>query len=276
MMRTLKNDKFFPTLFTNTAIDSDTNTPWWEGMTDEVPQNLTDWQGNVFDPRGGKPAAHPNSRFTASIYNCPTLSKDVDNPKGVPISGIIFGGRRSTTVPLVVESFDWPHGVFMASMIGSETTAAATGKVGIVRRDPMAMRPFCGYNMADYFSHWIQIGKKLLHPPKIYVVNWFRKDEAGNFIWPGFRENSRIIKWMIDRIEGGVSAKNTPLGSMPQYEDMNLEGLDFSRESFEKLFEVNAEAWKKEAEEVEKFYGEFGERLPNDLMIQLKKLKESF
>jgi phosphoenolpyruvate carboxykinase (GTP) len=200
----------------------------------------------------------------------------VDNPKGVPISGIIFGGRRSTTVPLVVESFDWPHGVFMASMIGSETTAAATGKVGIVRRDPMAMRPFCGYNMADYFSHWIQIGKKLLHPPKIYVVNWFRKDEAGNFIWPGFRENSRIIKWMIDRIEGGVSAKNTPLGSMPQYEDMNLEGLDFSRESFEKLFEVNAEAWKKEAEEVEKFYGEFGERLPNDLMIQLKKLKESF
>ncbi|UCG79001.1 MAG: phosphoenolpyruvate carboxykinase (GTP), partial [Nitrospirota bacterium] len=168
MMRTLKSDKFYPTLFTNTAVNNDDNTPWWEEMSDDVPKNMTDWQGNPYDASSGKPAAHPNSRFTASIFNCPTLSSEVDNPKGVPISGIIFGGRRTTTMPLVVESRDWDHGVFMASTMGSETTAAATAKVGVVRRDPMAMRPFCGYNMGNYFDHWLKMGKKMKNPPKIF------------------------------------------------------------------------------------------------------------
>lgn len=276
MLRTLKNDRFFPTLFTNTAIDSDSNTPWWEDLSDDIPPHLIDWQGNPYDPSSGKPAAHPNSRFTASIYNCPTLSPEVDNPKGVPISGIIFGGRRSTTLPLVVESRDWAHGVFLASMMGSETTTAATGKVGVVRRDPMAMRPFCGYNMADYFGHWLKIGESASHLPRIFMVNWFRKDDKGRFIWPGFRENSRVIKWMIDRIEGKADAGETPIGHVPRYEEFNLEGLDFSRGEFENLFHLNSDDWKKEAEEVEAFYTEFGDRLPEKLKEELGNLKKGF
>ncbi len=276
MIKTLKNDRFFPTLFTNTAIDSGANTPWWEDLTDEPPANLIDWRGNPYDPSSGQPAAHPNSRFTASIYNCPTLSKEVDNPQGVPISGIIFGGRRSTTLPLVVESRDWEHGVFMASMMGSETTTAATGKVGVVRRDPMAMRPFCGYNMADYFSHWLGMGARVTNPPKIFMVNWFRKDEKGRFIWPGFRENSRVIKWMIDRIEGKSSGRETPLGIIPEYQEFELDGLDFDREGFESLFSLDPEDWEKEAGEVESFYEGFGERLPGALKKQLEILKKGF
>ncbi|MDR0724114.1 MAG: phosphoenolpyruvate carboxykinase (GTP), partial [Endomicrobium sp.] len=182
MMKTLKNDKFFPTFFTNTAIDNSDNTPWWEGVSDKVPSDLADWQGGVYDENSGKPAAHPNSRFTVSIYNCPTLSPEYDNPRGVPISGIIFGGRRKDTIPLVYEAKDWNSGVFIASSIGSETTAAATGKVGTVRRDPMAMLPFCGYNMGDYFQHWLNIGKKAKKLPKIFMVNWFRKDKDGKFM----------------------------------------------------------------------------------------------
>ncbi len=275
MMRTLKNDRFFPTLFTNTAIDRDNNTPWWEDMTETVPANLIDWLGEPYDPSSGKPAAHPNSRFTASIYNCPTLSSEVDNPAGVPISGIIFGGRRSTTMPLVVESRDWAHGVFLASTMGSETTTAATGKVGVVRRDPMAMRPFCGYHMAEYFRHWLQMGSRLKDVPRVFMVNWFRKDEQGRFIWPGFRENSRVLKWMIDRIRSSVDARETPIGYVPYYEDMVLEGLNLDRNTFEKLIEIDRDEWLREVEEIDSFYGSLGSRLPGELKGELVRLRES-
>lgn len=272
MIKTLKGDKFYPTLYTNVAVDRDTNSPWWEGLG-ERPDNLLNWKGDPYDPESGKDAAHPNSRFTVSAYNCPTLSKEYDNPNGVPISGIIFGGRRTHTMPLALESKDWEHGVFMASMIGSETTSAATGQVGIVRRDPMAMRPFCGYNMADYFSHWLKIGAGLKNPPRIFSVNWFRKDDEDNFIWPGFRENTRVIKWMIDRINNKVDAVETPAGMVPRVEDMNLEGLDISRETMDELLEIKTDNWKREADEVEDFYSEFGNRLPQELKNQLDGLK---
>lgn len=275
MMRTLKNDRFYPTIFTNTAIDRDNNTPWWEEMTENIPPHLIDWLGTSYDPESGKPAAHPNSRFTASLYNCPTLSKEVDNPQGVPISGIIFGGRRSTTMPLVVESRNWTHGVFLASMMGSETTTATTDKVGVVRRDPMAMRPFCGYHMGDYFAHWLNMGTRLKEPPRIFMVNWFKQDEQGHFMWPGFRENSRVIKWMIDRVSSSVDAKETPIGLMPKFGDMVLDGINISENDFNKLLEVNRNDWEREIEEVEVFYASLGDRLPADLKRQLEILKDS-
>jgi phosphoenolpyruvate carboxykinase (GTP) len=274
MMKTLRADKFFPTLFTNTGLVTTNNSPWWEGLTKEIPDNMLDWQANPYDPKSGKPAAHPNSRFTVSARNCPTLSKEFDNPKGVPISAIIFGGRRSNTVPLVCESFNWEHGVFKASSLGSETTTAAAGQVGIVRRDPMAMLPFCGYNMGDYFRHWMDVGKGLANPPKIFLVNWFRKNAAGDFIWPGFSDNSRVIKWMIDRIKGKVSAKETPIGLMPNIPDLDLTGLDIGKETMEQLFEVNRAEWAKEAEGIEQFYAQFGNRLPEVLKQHLEKLKK--
>jgi len=273
MIETLRAGKFYPTLFTNTGLDTATNSPWWEGLTKELPQNLLDWQGNPYDPKSGKVVAHPNSRFTVSAYNCPTLSKEFDNPKGVPISAILFGGRRSSTVPLVCESFDWEHGVFKASSLGSETTTAAAGEVGVVRRDPMAMLPFCGYNMGDYFGHWLAMGKRMANPPKIFLVNWFMKDTSGNFMWPGFRENSRVIKWMIDRVKGKVSAKETPIGLMPRLSDVDLKGCDVPASTMEKLLEVNPQEWKKEAEGIEQFYNQFGNRLPDVLKQHLQKLK---
>jgi phosphoenolpyruvate carboxykinase (GTP) len=274
MMKTLKNDKFFPTLFTNTAVDNSNNTPWWEGVSDEVPLDLTDWQGQKYDKNLGKPAAHPNSRFTVSIYNCPTLSPEYDNPKGVPISGIIFGGRRKSTIPLVYEAKDWNSGVFTASIIGSETTAAASGQVGTVRRDPMAMLPFCGYNMGDYFQHWLNIGKKAKKLPKIFMVNWFRKDDDGKFMWPGYRENSRVIKWMIDRIEGKTGAKESEIGLFPQDGAIDLSGLDIKKEIMDKLLSVDKEDWKKEVVMIEEFYNKFGDKIPKDLRDYLKELKE--
>ena len=273
MMRTLKSGTFYPTLFTNTGLDTDTNTPWWEGLTDVAPAHLLDWQGNPWDKASGKVVSHPNARFTVSAYNCPTLSKEFDNPKGVPISAILFGGRRSDTVPLVCESFDWNHGVFKASSIGSETTTAAAGQVGMVRRDPMAMIPFCGYNMADYFRHWMNVGGRLKNPPKIFCVNWFKKDAQGMFLWPGFRENFRIIKWMMDRVKGIVPAQETPIGFMPNYADLNLNGLDISKEEFDKLFEINPQEWKQEIKGIESFYGQFGARLPKELTQHLAELK---
>ncbi len=273
MMKTLKNDKYYPTLFTNTAVDNDNNTPWWEGVSDDVPRNLTDWQGSAYDPASGKPAAHPNSRFTVSIYNCPTLSPEYDNPMGVPISGIIFGGRRRSTIPLVTESADWANGVFMASVMGSETTSAATSQVGIVRRDPMAMLPFCGYNMGDYFAHWLSFASRVKNPPRVFMVNWFRKDESGAFIWPGFRDNSRVLKWMIDRIEGKVDARETALGRVPHIRDLDVTGIDISEEDMRKLFEVSPEEWKKEVEDIEAFYARFGARIPSELKEQLASLK---
>ncbi len=275
MMETLRAGKFYPTLFTNTGLDTQTNAPWWEGLGD-IPDNLLDWQGNPYDKTSGKVVAHPNSRFTVSAYNCPTLSPEFDNPRGVPISAILFGGRRSTTVPLICESFDWEHGVFKASSLGSETTTAAAGEVGIVRRDPMAMLPFCGYNMADYFSHWIDVGTNLANPPKIFFANWFRKDGAGNFIWPGFRDNSRIIKWIIDRVKGKVSATKTPIGNLPKIDDLDLTGLDISRATMETLFEVNGDQWKNECDSIGEFYNQFGSRLPKQMGEHLEKLKKAW
>jgi phosphoenolpyruvate carboxykinase (GTP) len=274
MMKTLKTGKFYPTLFTNTGLDTDTNAPWWEGLTDAPPAHVLDWQGNPWDPTAGKVVAHPNSRFTVAAYNCPTLSKEFDNPKGVPISAILFGGRRSDTVPLVSESFNWNHGVFKASSLGSETTTAAAGQVGVVRRDPMAMLPFCGYNMADYFQHWMNVGGKLKSPPKIFFVNWFKKNDQGKFIWPGFRDNFRVIKWMMDRVHGTVSAKETPIGFMPNPGDLDLTGLTISKETLDTLFEVKPEHWKKEIEGIEAFYAQFGERIPAALKEHLTTLKK--
>ncbi len=276
MMKTLRNDKFYPTLFTNTGLDIDTNSPWWEGLSDTAPAHLLDWQGKSYDSANGGNIAHPNSRFTVSIYNCPTLSPETDNPKGVPISGILFGGRRSNTVPLVVESFDWEHGVFKASSNGSETTAAATGAAGVVRRDPMAMLPFCGYNMGDYFGHWLSMQSRVTQPPKLFFVNWFKKNEEGKFIWPGFRDNSRVIKWMIDRIKGKVSARQTPVGLMPRVEDLDMEGLSLPAGVMDKLFELDKGEWQKEVREIETFYAQFGDRLPAPLKKRLNELKDAF
>ncbi|HVN96902.1 MAG TPA: phosphoenolpyruvate carboxykinase (GTP) [Syntrophorhabdaceae bacterium] len=275
MIKTLKAGKYYPTLFTNTGLDTDTNSPWWEGLTDVAPAHLLDWQGNPWDAASGKVVAHPNSRFTVAAYNCPTLSKEFDNPKGVPISAILFGGRRSDTVPLVCESFDWNHGVFKASSLGSETTTAAAGQVGVVRRDPMAMLPFCGYNMADYFRHWMTVGSKLTNPPKIFFVNWFKKNAQGKFVWPGFRDNFRVIKWMMDRVKGTVSAKKTPIGYMPEMADLNLSGLDISKETLDMLFEIKGEHWKKEIEGIETFYAQFGEKIPKELTQYLAELKKN-
>ncbi len=273
MMQTLQGNKFFPTLFTNTGVDTHTNSPWWEGLTKTPPQNALDWQGNPHVTNNGSYVAHPNSRFTVSIYNCPSLSPEYDNPKGVPISGIIFGGRRESTIPLVCESLSWEHGVFLASSMGSETTTAAAGKVGVVRRDPMAMLPFCGYNMADYFNHWLSFKNRAKHLPKIFMVNWFRKDAQGNFIWPGFRENSRVIKWMLDRIKGKVSANETPIGLIPDLKDLELSGLDIKDETVQSLFSINKDEWKNEVADIEKFYSQFGGRIPSELKNQLSAIK---
>jgi phosphoenolpyruvate carboxykinase (GTP) len=276
MLKTLKNDKFFPTLFTNTAINNSDNTPWWEGVSDTIPLDLIDWQGQKYNEVLGRPAAHPNSRFTVSIYNCPTLSPEFDNPNGVPVSGIIFGGRRADTIPLVYEAKNWNMGVFAASIIGSETTAASTGQVGNVRRDPMAMLPFCGYNMGDYFQHWLDIGKRAKNPPKIFIVNWFRKDESGKFMWPGFRDNSRIIKWMMDRINGKTGAKETEIGLFPEENSIDLNGLNIKKNTLEKLLKIDKEGWKKELVMIEEFYAKFGDKIPEELRTYLLELKRKF
>lgn len=273
MMRTLENDRWYPTLFTNTGLDLETNAPWWEGLSEEPPAKVLDWQGNPYDPATSKFVAHPNSRFTVSLYNCPTLSDQFDNPAGVPVSAIIFGGRRSDTIPLVCEAFDWEHGVFKASTNGSETTTAAIGQVGVVRRDPMAMLPFTGYNMADYFSHWLSLGKRLPNPPKIFSVNWFKKDAEGKFTWPGFRENSRVIKWIVDRVKGRLQARETPIGLLPHIQDLDLGGLSISGEAMEGLFQISREEWDKEIREVEGFYARFGDRLPGQLRAHFERLR---
>ena len=215
----------------------------------------------------------PNARFTTSIYNTPGLSPEFDNPKGVPISAIIIGGRRTTTIPLVVESFDWNNGVFLGARNGSETTAAATQQVGVLRRDPMAMLPFCGYNMGDYLQHWIDIGKKAAQPPRIYSANWFRVDEDGEFIWPGFGENIRVLKWIIDRVKGRVPAKETPIGLVPNYEDLTLDGLNFPRDRFEKLFAVKKDEWEQETAGIEEFFSKFGSRMPRKIWDEYRALK---
>jgi len=275
MIRTLKGNKFYPTLFTNTALDTDTNQPWWEGLDGDVPRHVTDWQGKPWDPAKDTKAAHPNSRFTVSIYNCPMLSKEYDNPKGVPISAILLGGRRTKLIPLVAEAFDWQHGVFLGARTGSETTAAATHQVGTLRRDPMSMLPFCGYNMGDYFKHWLSVGKRMTNPPKIFTVNWFRADDNGKFIWPGFGENIRVLKWIIDRVNNRASAKETPLGNVPFLQDLDMTGLDIPKERMEMLFAVNPAEWKPELADIQKYLSQFGSRLPKEIQDEYKKLEKS-
>ncbi len=265
MIRTLKASNFYPTLFTNVALRTDTNEPWWEGLDGTPPDHLLDWQGQPWDPSKGRKAAHPNSRFTVSLYNCPTLSPEYDNPQGVPISAIILGGRRSKLIPLVTEAFNWEHGVFMGARMGSETTAAAAGMVGVLRRDPMAMLPFCGYNMGDYFRHWINIGRLMRQPPRIYAMNAFRVDEEGRFLWPGFGENIRILKWIIERVNGRARAKETPWGLVPVIEDFPLDGLNIPRQNLQRLFEVNPGNWEEEIEEIKSFLDQFGPRLPYEI-----------
>ncbi|MDD5455482.1 MAG: phosphoenolpyruvate carboxykinase (GTP) [Candidatus Margulisbacteria bacterium] len=276
MMRTLKADKYFPTLYTNTAIDIDKNEPWWEGLDGEMPKNMIDWQGKPWDKSLNTKAAHPNSRFTASIYNCPTLSTEADNPHGVPISAIILGGRRAKLIPLVLEAFDWQHGVFLGARTGSETTAAATHKEGQLRRDPMAMIPFCGYNMGDYFNHWLKVGKKLTNPPKIYTVNWFRTDDDGKYIWPGFGDNMRVLKWILDRIDNKVQANETPIGLIPNIKDLDLKGLNIPEEKMEKIFEINKNEWQAELQDVEKFFNQFEGHIPDGIWQEFNKVEKHF
>ncbi len=270
------------TIFTNVAYNEDDGTVWWEGLTKEVPEHLIDWKGNKFIPgrvdENGKPikAAHPNSRFTAPTVNCPCLSSEFEAPDGVPLSAIIFGGRRAKTAPLVYQSKDWNNGVFVGSIMASETTAAATGAVGVVRRDPMAMRPFVGYNMGDYFAHWIEMGDKIANKPKIFNVNWFRTDKDGNFIWPGFGDNMRVIEWILDRCEDKVDALETPIGYVPKAEDINIEGLDgITTDTIKDLLSVDKESWIEETKGIEKFYEEIGDRVPKELHAELDKLKKN-
>ena len=273
MIRTLKADKFYPTLYTNTALNTDTNEPWWEGLDGPVPKNLLDWQGKPWDSSSGKPAAHPNCRFTVSISNCPTVSPELENPQGVPISAMILGGRRTHLIPLVVESFNWQHGVFVGARTGSETTAAATAQVGVVRRDPMAMLPFCGYHMGDYFRHWLNMGKKITAPPKIFSVNWFRLNDKGEFLWPGFGENIRVLKWILDRVHDRVDARETPLGRVPHIKDLDMRGLDIPEAQLEQLFEINPQDWRQEVADIEKLLKEFGDRLPQEMWEEFNTMK---
>ena len=269
------------TIFTNVARNLDNNTVWWEGLDKNPPVNAEEWTGiqtnGVEWKAEGKNLAHPNSRFTAPAVNCPCISSEFENPQGVPISAFVFGGRRAKLAPLVYQSRDWNHGVFVGSIMASETTAAAAGAVGVVRRDPMAMLPFCGYNMGDYWKHWIEIGETLDpdKAPKIFNVNWFRKDDEGNFMWPGFGDNLRVLEWILKRCDGEVEARETAIGYLPYAKDINIEGLEgeVSLESLESILDVDKELWAKEADGIAEFYAKFGDKLPKELAEELATLK---
>jgi len=267
------------TIFTNVVHDLDNNTVWWEGLNDNPPANAIDWKGNPWDYRTydkkdkSTCGAHPNSRFTAKAINCPCLSDQFEAKAGVPVSAIIFGGRRAKTAPLVYQSTSWQNGTFVGSIMASETTAAAAGAVGVVRRDPMAMRPFTGYDMGDYFAHWLKMGKSIPNPPMIFHVNWFRTDDEGHFIWPGFGDNMRVLLWILARCEGKVDAVETPIGYVPNYKDINIEGLDISEETMKELLSVDTAAWLEDVENIKEFYAMIGDRVPAELKEELAALE---
>lgn len=269
-MKSIERD----TIFTNVALTSDGDV-WWEGKDGPVPDEATDWKGNPWTPASKEKAAHPNSRFATPMQNNPVLDPQADDADGVPISAIIFGGRRSDTMPLVFRAFDWEHGVYIGAVMASETTAAATGAVGKVRRDPMAMLPFCGYNIGDYFRHWLKIGKRLTNPPLIFHVNWFRKDAEGHYLWPGFGDNMRVLKWIIDRCEGKSGAQKTAIGCIPRPEDLDLDGLEgVSPEQLEKLLAVNPDEWKKELAGEKEFFESLAPNVPEELLGQMQQLEK--
>ena len=259
-------------IFTNCALTDDCNI-WWEGMGGAPPAHAVDWRGRDWSPGKKEPAAHPNARFTTPAAQCPAICGDWEKPEGVPIDIFVFGGRRSGVVPLVTEAFNWDHGVFLGATASSETTAAIVGQVGVLRRDPFAMMPFCGYNMADYFQHWFDMGDKLGNKaPRIFYVNWFRKSPEGKWLWPGFGENSRALKWMCERIEGKAKARKTPIGYLPDEGDLDLTGLNLPSENLRELLRFDQQSWKSEVPDIEKFFARFGSRLPQRLKGQLGEL----
>ena len=261
-------------IFTNVALTDDGDV-WWEGMTDEPPAHLIDWQGNDWTPASDRPSSHPNARFTAPAGQCPIIAPEYEDPRGVPVDIMLFGGRRGTNVPVVNESFSWEHGVFVGAMVSSEQTAAAEGAVGSLRRDPFAMLPFCGYNMADYWGHWLRMGRLLGDKaPRIYQVNWFRKDSAGKFLWPGFGENSRVLAWAVGRVAGELGAKTTPIGNLPLPGEFDVSGLNVSDSQLDELFSVNRDAWLAECDLTEEYFQQFGDRLPPEVAGQLAALRQ--
>ena len=266
-LRTVTRD----TIFTNVALRPD-GTVWWEGHDDPVPDNALDWRGKPWDPEGGQPAAHPNARFTVSIKQCPSYSPEWEKPEGVPISAILFGARRQKMIPLVYQSFNWQHGTFLGATLASETTAAATGAVGVVRRDPMAMLPFCGYNMGDYWSHWLAMGKGATNPPKIFRVNFFQRNERGRFLWPGFGENLRILRWIIERCKDGGQATETPIGYVPKASSLTGDGLKVAKSDLDQLVTVDREAWKNNLKSQSDFFDTFGDHLPAGMKEEHKSL----